>query len=386
MSSRLTLDLGLRWDKWTVYKEKYDRLVNLDLNNSATGMQVITPHNTRIESIAGIPPSVLGSWKLRGLTWMTADRVGFPGGLLPADNNNFAPRLGVAYRLTDKTVLRGGYGVYYWTMPLSQILQSSRTNPPLNLRFENDLASQQRQFPELRSPEACRRPTTLSARPRWMPAASWASATSPSGFMPWDIHNWADNQAQEWTFTIEREVMKETALRFSYIGNHGSNLEQRWRWNDPESEFNYQLRTGLIRPSNPDLRRVNPNWDSGCCNAPVKHNGFSNTNTLQAEVERRYSNGLAFQWFYTYTHAMTTSDTGGFNFGSSGINNSGSGTAFAVPENIVIQGEPKLTDSQRLRLGYANSTKCRRTACAGTASTTCPSARAASAAAAFRGA
>jgi hypothetical protein len=173
--------------------------------------------------------------------------------------------------------------------------------------------------------------------------------------MPWDIHNWSDNMAQEWTFTMERELMKDTALHLTYIGNHGSNLEQRWRWNDAESEFNYQARTGLIRPSLPDLRRVNPNWDSGCCNAPIKHNGYSNTNTLQAELERRYSKGLAFQWFYAYTHAMTTSDTGGFSYGGSGINSSGSGSAFAVPEVGLIQGEPSLTDAQRLRLGYANS-------------------------------
>ena len=66
-------------------------------------------------------------------------------------------------------------------------------------------------------------------------------------------------------------------------------------------------------------------------------------------MQRRYSNGLAFQWFYTFAHAMTTSDTGGFNFGSSGINNSGSNSAYAVPENVVILGAPNLSESQRLR-------------------------------------
>ena len=90
---------------------------------------------------------------------------------------------------------------------------------------------------------------------------------------------------------------------------------------------------------------------------PCGHNGYSNTHSLQAEVERRYSNGLAFQWFYTYAHSLTTSDTGGFNFGSSGINSSGSGSAFAVPENGLIWGAPNLSEDERLRLGYANSTE-----------------------------
>ena len=61
-----------------------------------------------MENIAGIPPAVLHSGRHAGLTWKTADSVGFPGSLLPADNNNFAPRLGVAYRLTDKTVSCAG--------------------------------------------------------------------------------------------------------------------------------------------------------------------------------------------------------------------------------------------------------------------------------------
>ena len=66
VSPRLTLDLGVRWDKWTPYKEKYDRLVNVDLKTFADTFQVITPHNTRMEDIKGIPPAVLESWMLVG--------------------------------------------------------------------------------------------------------------------------------------------------------------------------------------------------------------------------------------------------------------------------------------------------------------------------------
>ena len=77
VTPRLTLDLGVRWDKWTPYHEKYDRLVNVDLNTIGSLFQVITPHDTKMESIPGIPPSVLASWAARGLSWTTADAVGF---------------------------------------------------------------------------------------------------------------------------------------------------------------------------------------------------------------------------------------------------------------------------------------------------------------------
>lgn len=38
--------------------------------------------------------------------------------------------------------------------------------------------------------------------------------------------NWKDSRTDEWHFTIEREVMKETSIRLSYVGNHGANLER----------------------------------------------------------------------------------------------------------------------------------------------------------------
>lgn len=354
VSQRLTLNLGVRWDYWTPYSEKYNRLLNLDLNTYRDKMQVITPGDTRMEDIPGIPPAVLASWRNRGLTWTTANEAGFPSALLPQDTNNFAPRLGAAFRLNERWVVRAGYGVYYWTMPLSQLLQSSRTNPPFNLRFTNEISSQQGVNPLY----------ALTNRPAANESLGTAKVSTEGivnisraaqAFMPWDVNSWSDNMAHEWTFTVEREIMRNTSIRTSYIGNHGANLEQRWRWNDPESVWNYQARTGQIAPANADLRRANPNWSSGCCNAPVRHNGFSNGHSFQAEVERRYSNGLAFQWFYAFSRVLTTSDTGGYNFGSNGINSSGSGTAFAVPESQVILGAPQLTEEQRLRLGYANS-------------------------------
>ncbi len=98
-----------------------------------------------------------------------------------------------------------------------------------------------------------------------------------------------------------------------------------------------------------DQLRVNPNWSFNAEN----HTGFSNTHTLQAEVERRYSNGLAFQWFYVFTRSQTTTDEGGFSAGNGNINSTNG--ISQVPENIQILGSPNLSYDQRIRLGYQNS-------------------------------
>jgi hypothetical protein len=168
--------------------------------------------------------------------------------------------------------------------------------------------------------------------------------------MPWDVGNWNDDRMQAWNFTIEREIMKNTVLRLHYIGDHGDHLEQRFNINSQEAQYNYVARTGQQVPSFRDALRVNPNWNLVAAN----HTGYSNTNTFQAEVEKRYSNGLAFQWFYTFTRSLSTTDAGGSTSGNGAINDT-SGTP-AVPENINLLGEPNLSYDQRLHLVYYNST------------------------------
>ncbi|OYW07915.1 MAG: hypothetical protein B7X34_09890 [Acidobacteriia bacterium 12-62-4] len=141
VTNRLTLDLGLRWDRWSAYSEQQNRFVQIDPTTLATKFQVVTPGNTTLEQIPGIPQSQIASWARRGLTWVTANQAGMPSNLLSPDNNNFGPRIGMAYKIGTRSVLRASYGEYFWTMPLSQILQTMRVTPPLNLRYENPLGT-----------------------------------------------------------------------------------------------------------------------------------------------------------------------------------------------------------------------------------------------------
>ncbi len=347
VTPRLTVNLGLRYDRWSPYKEKYNRLVNVDLNNYANEFAVITPGDTRMEEIPGIPPSVLLSWAARGLSWSTANSRGFPSRLIPSDNNNFGPRISAAYRLTDNWVIRGGYGEYFWTMPLSQILQTSRTNPPLNLRFENDFSWKNGDYYDLK---VVPNPDTDYVGVADVPVDGIVHISSKArSMMPWDARRWSDNRMQEWNFTLERQLMKNTSVRFTYLGNHGRDLEQRIAENAVESEWNYQLRTGLPRPTNKDLRRPNPNWSFRAAN----HSGYSNTHSFQTEVERRFTDDLAFQFFYTFSRVLTTSDAGGFTSGNSSIN--ATNGQFEVPANSQIIGEPNMSFEDRQRLGYTNS-------------------------------
>lgn len=353
VSPRLTLTLGLRWDNWTPYREKFNRLVTADTESVATKFEVLTPGNNQIQSLPGIPPAVLASWSARGLTYTTASAAGYPDGLYRTDNNNFGPRLGVAFKLTNKMVLRGGYGEYFWTMPLSQLLQAARTNPPLNLRFTNDIYAKNSTFnyPLVSRPVATDFLGAATVNTQGVVPISPAAQQ----IMVWDGRNWKDGRAQSWHVSVERELPFQTALRVSYIGEHGRDLEQKFALNSQEAEYNYVLRTKLAPPSNRALLRANSNWN--VANA-VNRTGYSNTHSGQVELERRFSKGVAFQWFYVFSSSLTTTDAGGFDSGNTNINSGGStaGGGGQVPENIQLFGAPNLSYEDRLRLVYYRST------------------------------
>lgn len=143
--------------------------------------------------------------------------------------------------------------------------------------------------------------------------------------------------------------MKDTALRFSYIGNQGRNLEQRYDLNNKEGWYNYVIRTGEARPGNTDLLRPNPDWAMKAINKT----GYSNTHMAEINLERRFSKGVAFQTYYTFSRALTTTDDDAGAGGSQDIN--GDPRGFSVPQSNEILGEPNLTYAQRQRLGYANN-------------------------------
>lgn len=367
VSPRLTLSLGVRWDKWTPYTEKQNRLVTAPLDTILSSFQVITPGSHDIASIPGIPPAVLQSWSNRGLSYSTANSYKYPSDLFSSDNNNFGPRLGAAFKINDKTVVRGSYGVFFWPTPLSQILQTSRTNPPLNLRFQNQFQGPG-VFGEGNDGNFMfiTNPGPAGAGPDYLPNASVDTvgvvplSASAQSIFPYDGTNWRDDRMQNWNVTLERELPYRMNLRLSYIGNHGSDMEQRVAINNRTPLLTYVEATGQSPAANPlfsncgcnDFLRPNPNWNVN--NGYMAHTGISNANSFQVQLEHKYHNGTVFQWYYVYDHGLSTTDAGGYTSGNSSFN-SGAGGGM-VPENSIILGQPSLTPDQLRKLVYFNMT------------------------------
>ena len=123
--------------------------------------------------------------------------------------NNFAPRIGFAFRPfnNSRTVIRGGAGLYYNTLPVFiGFRQMGLTNPPFLLSETFEAAPG-------------RTPSLTLAQP--FPGAG---AISPNPAITAVDRNIQNSLSQQWNLTVERELLKNLGVRVSYVGNKTSHL------------------------------------------------------------------------------------------------------------------------------------------------------------------
>ena len=108
LRGNLTVQYGLRYDYVSPYVERNNQIVNLD---AAPGFLAVSP----------VLPGQIGPY--HGL---------FPRSLVKPDRNNFSPRIGLAWRLTNQTVLRAGYGVNYNGSAYATIAALLANQPPFS--------------------------------------------------------------------------------------------------------------------------------------------------------------------------------------------------------------------------------------------------------------
>ncbi len=204
VTRKLTLNLGVRYEYEGATNERYNRNIR---GFDPTVTSPIEAAAKALYAASPIPEVAVGSFNAKGgLLFATKDNRSF----FDADKNNVQPRVGVAYQLNDKTVLRGGWGIYTVPLITSSVIQtgfSQATNivPTLDngLSFTSTLFNP---FPD------------GVATP---PGASQGIATSLGrdiAFVPNTVKN---PQTQRWEFGIQRELSGNWLVEASYVGNRG---------------------------------------------------------------------------------------------------------------------------------------------------------------------
>jgi hypothetical protein len=297
---RLTLNLGLRYEVHTPFVDKNDLMVNFDPNGTGNGGvkgRFVVP----TEAVkARIHPFFINYGVV------TAKEAGVGRGLINTDKNNFSPRLGIAWRLTDKTVIRGGYGFYYPTSAAQGIRDAIATNT-FNQRVTKTNNAATGIFlgglPGGINPAGGTFPRGITPFSGGRVAVQGIAANA----IPFDLQ---DPRIEQYNVTLEREFMGNTGLRVSYIGARqhgligGFDLNELPPNNTPFGNTNADgdlcdpVEGDCEESAADEARRPFPNG-LGDFLASYGNIGNGRSHAFQVEVNRRFAQGFMFNISYT---------------------------------------------------------------------------------------
>ena len=281
ISKKLTMDIGVRYELHPGYADAGFNIGNFDRTVARTGKVVIMSDPQAKQFLA--PGALLSinacpSAAINGIGCtpiVTAKEAGLPEALRNTYKAQFLPRLGFAYRLNDKTTLRTSYGMYNMIL-LGSVFFSLTGTVQSDVRNFNNVGTDGKpifSLPDTRTPGSGVRGGSL-------------------GTFEFRTANQIDFKPpvmNQWMFSIDRELANNMGLRVSYIGNKSTNLPWAPDVNQmaPSTNF-YANRTSLDRPF-PNFGLIFSR-DAGA---------NANYNSLQAELNRRFANGISFTTAYT---------------------------------------------------------------------------------------
>jgi Carboxypeptidase regulatory-like domain/TonB dependent receptor len=203
VTQKLTLNLGLRWDYRAAAYEESNHFFWLDVTNPNGGLCYA---DKRLSS-NGVAP---GGDASSGPILRYCGSVPHPGSKKP-----FAPRVGFAYRLTNKTVVRGGYGIFFDSSEGREIDDSADIYP---YSIRNNLSpGSDPTIPFKLSNQQFANFTTLAPFP----------ASTLSFLAVIESENPINPYVQSWNVSAERELARNTTLEVNYIGTHAVHLLDR---------------------------------------------------------------------------------------------------------------------------------------------------------------
>ena len=221
-----------------------------------------------------------------------AGQNGYPAGLINDRGIHYAPRIGLAYQILPKTVIRTGGGIFYD-------------------RFQGNPV-----FDMLPNPPSTIRPTFFYGQLESIPPAS-AGVFSPASVNGFDI-NGNIPTTYNWNFSIQRELPTGVLLDVGYVGSRSLYNIYRLNWNA------VPLGSAWL-PQNQDPTNPNPLFD-GSTTKPVNlyrpYPGFENANvlgfgapskyhSLQISATKRFSKGLTYGLAYTWSRTIGLVDGDG---------------------------------------------------------------------------
>lgn len=318
VSRNLTLNLGLRYEFRTPLHDKNGLLTSFSPEKRA---YVVGSTVENFLARQATLPANLNALSAFGGNIIGYEEAGLPRHLVNNNWKQFGPRLGFAYRAftgAKAFVMRGGYRISYYTQPISDWFGSQQNQQIVSANFQNSVTN------TALSPDGLPN-YGLRTVPRYVAGVNTSDAsiinindtrTISRGFQALQIDpNLTDPKVQEWNFTIEKEITGSMVTRFAYVGNKTTNVLQNVNLNESVPEYIWYATRRTPLPTGEFSGVARRPYDQqvyGTVNR-LGSTGYSNWNGFQAELERRFSNGVGFQLFYVTGNTLATGSSVGDN-------------------------------------------------------------------------
>ena len=281
VSKKLTVDIGVRYELHPGYADAGLNIANFNRDVPRTG-QVVIMNDPRARTL--VAPGAITSFNgcpgnpINGVGCtpiVTAQDAGLSDALRKTYKTQFLPRLGLAYRLNDKTTIRSSFGTYNMIL-LGSIFFSLTGTVQSDVRNFNNVSSTGApifRFPDTRTPGS----------------GISSNAVGSFEFRTANQIDFKPPQMHQWSLSVDRQVNRSTGVRLSYIGNKSTQLP--WA-----PDVNQMAPSTTYFSQRPNTDRPFPNFglifsrDAGA---------NSIYNSFQAELNRRFSKGLSFTTAYT---------------------------------------------------------------------------------------
>ena len=265
VSKKLTLNLGVRYEYATPQWEDGNHIANFVPGSPA---KMITATSGSIANRALVQP----------------------------DRNNWAPRIGLAYTLTPKTVIRSGYGISYihfnraggenllaYNPPSVITININNPNPQTSPTCGTDVANSN-----------CFRPTALGYTASILDPTRIDYTNVPLRYTP---PNTRTGYVQSWHFTVQQQLAKDLLFEVAYVGNHGVKL----------------MTLGDVNQARPQAPNENSTLNArrpylGFGDVEISYGaGYDNYHALQTKLEKRFSGGFYFLNSFTWSKLIDNS-------------------------------------------------------------------------------
>ncbi len=261
LTPKLTLNYGLRWENDQPFLDKHDAIVNIDFrwDNSMEPVYVRAGTGDPFE---GNPAFRLAP----DIQYVRDGRFGRRA--YKNDLNDFAPRLGIAYQITPKTVLRTGAGIYY-VRDIGNAVFDIVRNAPFTIRRNE--------------PAETFRPNLSFEQP-------FVRTGAPT-FILINQFNERTSYVAQWSLGLQRELTSDMTIEATYFGSAGVKLRRLQTYN--------QTRPSQL--ANTNLSRPFPKFGGfQVMNAP----SHSSYHALYLKVQQRFSRGLTFLSSFSWSKSI----------------------------------------------------------------------------------